>query len=108
MVSKGLLITSGVIAVVASAALLVPGLAFGQPALPLAPGVTLTDADDRPGNGQGKAWGHHKDSEDFPGQGRGLDKDSDDFPGQGRGLDKDSDDFPGQGRGLDKDKDKGD
>jgi hypothetical protein len=55
-----------------------------------------------PGEGQGKAWGHHKDSDDFPGQGQGLDKDSDDFPGQGQGLDKDSDDFPGQGQGLDK------
>lgn len=91
MRTKSLLITSGVMAAVAATALLVPSLAFGQPigGLPLGPGTAVTDADDGPGDGQGKAWGHHKDSEDFPGQGRGLDKDADDFPGQGHGLDKD-------------------
>jgi hypothetical protein len=91
MTSKRVLITSGVIAAVAATALLIPGLAFGQPigVLPLVPGTFTSDVDGRPGDGQGRAWGHHKDSDDFPGQGRGLDKDSDDFPGQGRGLDKD-------------------
>ena len=104
--SKGLLVVSGVIAAVASAALLVPALAFGQPVLPLAPAVTMTDADDGPGNGGGKAWGDRKDSDDFPGHGRGLDKDVDESRGQGNawGHHKDSDNFPGKGRGLEKNK----
>ena len=107
MGSAKLIVAGGIVAVVAAVALLVPSLAFGQPVAAVLPGsVAVQDAGD-PGGGDGKAWGHHKDSPDFPGQGRGLDKDSPDFPGQGRGLDKDSPDFPGQGRGLDKDKSKG-
>jgi hypothetical protein len=52
-------------------------------------GAVATQDADGPGPGQGMPWGHHKDSPDFPGQGKGLDKNSDDFPGQGKGLDKD-------------------
>src|SRR5215207_8594786 len=91
MGSTKVLITGGIIAAVAATALLVPTLAFGQPLSAALPGGTSVIAaqDDAPGNGQGKAWGHHKDSPDFPGQGKGLDKSSPDFPGQGKGLEKD-------------------
>jgi hypothetical protein len=91
MGSTKVLITGGIIAAVAATALLVPTLAFGQPlgaALPGGSSVIAAQDDDAPGSGQGKAWGHHKDSPDFPGQGKGLDKGSPDFPGQGKGLDK--------------------
>jgi hypothetical protein len=103
MGSKKLVIAGGIVAVVAAGALLVPGLAFGQSIAAVLPGSVAVQDADGPGHGQGNAWGHHKDSPDFPGQGRGLDKDSPDFPGQGKGLDKDSPDYPGQGKGLDKD-----
>ena len=107
MGSKKLIIAGGIVAAVAAGAILVPGLVFGQPITGALSGAVATqDADDH-GNGHGMAWGHHKDSPDFPGRGKGLDKNSDDFPGQGKGLDKNSDDFPGQGKGLDKHKDKG-
>jgi hypothetical protein len=89
MGSTKLIVAGGVVAVVAAAALLMPSLAFGQPVAAVLPGsVAVQDAGD-PGDGEGKAWGHHKDSPEFPGQGKGLDKNSGDFPGQGKGLDKD-------------------
>lgn len=75
MGSTKLLVAGGIVAVVAAAALLVPSLAFGQPVAPVLPGsVAVQDAGGH-GSGEGKAWGHHKDSPDFPGQGKGLDKD---------------------------------
>jgi len=55
----------------------VPSLALGQPIASVLPGATAAQVDDGPGNGQGKAWGHHKDSPDFPGQGKGLEKTKD-------------------------------
>ena len=79
------------VGVFAAAALLVPSLALGQPIASVLPGTTAVQDADGPGNGHGKAWGHHKDSPDFPGQGKGLDKDSPDFPGQGKGLEKNKD-----------------
>ena len=89
MGSTKLIVAGGIVAVVAAAALLVPSLAFGQPVAAVLPGsVAVQDAGGH-GSGEGKAWGHHKDSPDFPGQGKGLDKDSPEFPGQGKGLDKD-------------------
>ena len=89
MGSTKLIVAGGIVAVVAAAALLVPSLAFGQPVAPVLPGsVAVQDAGGH-GSGEGKAWGHHKDSPDFPGQGKGLDKDSPEFPGQGKGLEKD-------------------
>lgn len=91
MGSKKFVIVGGIVAVVAAAALLVPSLALGQPIASVLPGATAAQVDDGPGNGQGKAWGHHKDSPDFPGQGKGLDKNSPDFPGQGKGLEKNKD-----------------
>ncbi len=114
MGSKKILLGSAAIVVVASAALLAPSLASGQMLVPAVAPVSVMD--DRPeggdDNGQGKAWGHHKDSPDFPGNnGRGHDeKDdaADDAPGedgQGKawGHHKDSPDFPGNnGRGHDK------
>ncbi|SFS02725.1 hypothetical protein SAMN04487846_1601 [Microbacterium sp. cf046] len=112
MGSKKLLIAGGVVAAVAATALLVPALAFGLPISAVLPGGTpavVAQGDDTPGDGEGKAWGHHKDSPDFPGQGHGwgLHKDSPAFPGQGNGLDKNSPGFPGQGNGLEKDKGNG-
>jgi hypothetical protein len=119
MGSKKILLGSAAIVVVASAALLAPSLASGQMLVPAVAPVSLVE--DRPGNGEGngegKAWGHHKDSPDFPGNnGRGHDKKDDaaaddaaeDAPGgngEGKawGHHKDSPDFPGNnGRGHDK------
>jgi len=77
MGSKKFVIVGGIVAVVAAAALLVPSLALGQPIASVLPGATAAQVDDGPGNGQGKAWGHHKDSPDFPGQGKGLEKNKD-------------------------------
>lgn len=75
MNTKKVLIASAAVVVVASTAILAPSIATG---VPLVPGSSLVSVEDgQPGdgpgeNGQGKAWGHHKDSEDFPGKnGRG-------------------------------------
>lgn len=108
MVSTKILIASAAVVVVASAALLVPSIASGQTFVPAFAPATVAPQDDEPGDGQGKAWGHHKDSEDFPGNnGRGRDKGDDDrddaaqgdAPGNGQGKawghHKDSEDFPG-------------
>ena len=103
MGSKKLLITGAVIAAAAAAAILVPSVAAGVPlALPFAPAAVVT-SDDGPGeNGRGNAFGHDKDSPDFPGNRDKADKSEkhDDGPGHnGRGNafghDKDSPGFPG-------------
>jgi hypothetical protein len=109
MGAKKLWIAGAAVAVVASAALLAPSIALGAPLGPLAPlfpGQSVSDKhEDGPGNnGQGKAWGHNKDSEDFPGndgQGKGNphtddDPANDDGLGKAWGLHKDSEDFPGK------------
>ena len=105
MVSTKILVASASVVVVASAALLVPSLASGQTFVPVLAPVSVTPQDDDPGNGKGKAWGHHKDSPEFPGSnGRGHDKGDgadEDAPGEGEGEGKawghhkDSEDFPG-------------
>ena len=82
MGSKGYVFAGGIVAVVAAGALLVPSLAFGQPIAAVLPGaVAVQDAGQGersgPGNGHGNAWGHHKDSPDFPGKGKGLEKNRD-------------------------------
>ena len=111
MATKKLLITGAVIAVVAAGAILIPGIAAGVPLAGIAPASTVVAPDDGPGgNGQGKAWGHHKDSPDFPGNNGDNgdrhpgDAGRHDGPGNnGRGNawghHKDSPDFPGNGRG---------
>lgn len=116
-----ILAVGGVIAVVAATAILVPSIASGEVFTP--PGISNVDSRDGdgsahgPGNGDGKAWGHNKDSEDFPGNnGQGRDKNDNgeksdgDSPGNGNGNawghNKDSEDFPGNngnGHGRDKD-----
>ncbi|MEU1970958.1 hypothetical protein ABZ477_04845 [Microbacterium sp. NPDC019599] len=90
MGSKKSLVAGAVVAGVCAGAILVPAIASGA-SLPTVVSVDVGSPDDTgetPGNGGGKAWGHHKDDPDFPGRGRGLDKDSEDFPGKGKGLDK--------------------
>ena len=73
MGSKKLLVTGAVIAAVAAAAILVPSVAAGVPlALPFATAAVVAPhdgpRDDGPGrNGRGNAFGHHKDSDRFPG-----------------------------------------
>ncbi|WP_137845554.1 hypothetical protein [Microbacterium sp. 2FI] len=115
MGAKKLWIAGAAVAVVASAALLVPSIALGAPMGPLAPlfpGQSVSDKhEDGPGtNGQGKAWGHNKDSDDFPGKngkGKGnphnnpdAEDGADGTPGNGQGKawghDKDSENFPGK------------
>ncbi|GAA5204581.1 hypothetical protein [Microbacterium jejuense] len=112
------LIAGAFVVVVASAAILVPGVASGQLA-PLLPATSVV-APDVPGAGQGdgdkggngKAWGHHKDDPAFPGDnGRGHGSPGDTSPGDtGNGDDtgdgkawghrKDDPAFPGgNGRG---------
>lgn len=89
MGSTKLLVTGGIVAVLTAGALLAPSLAFGQPGAGVLPGAAAGQDAGGPGDGEGKAWGHHKDSSDFPGQGKGLDKNSPESPGQGHGLGKD-------------------
>ena len=99
MGSKKLVIVGGIVAVVAAAALLVPSLALGQPIASVLPGATAAQVDDGPGNGQGKAWGHHKDSPDFPGRARAR-QELADFPAGQRAQDKDKGDpAPKNGNG---------
>jgi hypothetical protein len=132
MGSKKLLITGAVIAAVAATAILVPGVASGLVPAPLVPASSVVAPDDSPadngrgnawghhkdspdfpgndGNGNGKAWGHHKDSPDFPGNSGNGDKSDDARNGDGKawGHHKDSPDFPGNnGRGHDRDSDDG-
>ena len=103
MASKNLLIAGAVIAAVAAGAILIPGIAAGVPLAGLVPASTIVTPDDWPGNsGRGNAFGHHRDSEDFPGNhgnrngqgnGWGHDEDSPGFPGnQGRDRDNPQDD----------------
>jgi hypothetical protein len=73
MGSKKLVIIGGIVAAVAAAALLVPSLALGQPVTSVLTGAITTQDAGGSGSGPGKAWGHHKDSPDFPGQGKGGD-----------------------------------
>ena len=82
-----ILAVGGVIAVVAATAILVPSIASGEVFTP--PGISNVDSRDGdgsahgPGNGDGNAWGHNKDSEDFPGNnGNGHGRDKDDKPGK--------------------------
>jgi opacity protein-like surface antigen len=135
MGSKKSLITGAVIAAVAAAAILVPSVAAGVPLVQVFPAPAVVAPDDGPGNnGRGNAFGHDKDSPDFPGNkgngdksngnAFGHDKDSPDFPGNnaakrdknedgpgnnGRGNafghDKDSPDFPGNNGNGDDDSD---
>lgn len=123
MGSKKLLVTGAVIAVVGAAAILIPAIAAGVPLAGLNPASSVVAPGDGPGNhGRGNAFGHDRDSDDFPGNNGnafGHDKDSDDFPGNRNGDDiddesdddgggngwghhKDDPDFPGNnGRGQD-------
>lgn len=84
---------SGVIAVVAAAAILMPSIASGSVFTP--PGIVTVDSRDSdgpqngPGDGNGKAWGHNKDSEEFPGNNGG---------GNGNGHGRDKDDKPGKSK----------
>lgn len=102
MGSKKLLITGAVIAAVAAAAIIVPSVASGVPLARVLPATSVVAPADAPGGqGNGKAWGHHKDDPTFPGNNGnawGHDKDSPDFPGnKGDGDDKQDD--PGNGKG---------
>ena len=108
MGSKKLLITGAAIAVVAAAAILVPSVALGVPLARVFPTTAVVAPDDARGEqGNGKAWGHHKGSPDFPGNNgnRNGDKaEGEGAPGNGNGKawghHKDSPDFPGNnGRG---------
>ena len=72
MSTKQLLAIGAGIAVVASAALVVPSIAFGVTPNQLSPAGYVAEiadeSDDGPGNnGKGNAFGHDKDSDDFPG-----------------------------------------
>ena len=92
-----ILALGGVIAVVAATAILVPSIASGDVFTP--PGLSQIVTEDgdspgseSPGNGNGKAWGHNKDSEDFPGnngngQGNGHGRDKEDKPGKSENSD---------------------
>lgn len=113
MMSTKILITSAAIVVVASTALLVPGIASGVSPVPGAPWVLVGSTGggghdvngDGPGNnGRGHAYGHDKEDDGFPGNNahghaNGDDKNSDGPGNNGRGHayghDKNSDDFPG-------------
>ncbi|MFE5410714.1 hypothetical protein [Microbacterium sp. NPDC056569] len=99
MGSKKLLITGAVIAAVAATALLVPAIASGAPPTPMLPATSVVAPDDSPGGpGNGKAWGHHKDDPDFPGDNGNAKRDKQgDGPGNGNawGHHKDDPDFPG-------------
>jgi hypothetical protein len=78
MGSKKLLLAGAAIAVVAAAAIVVPSVAAGAPLPQVFPVSTELAPDDGPGNGRGNAFGHDKDSPDFPGNnGRGHDKKDD-------------------------------
>lgn len=88
MMSTKILVASAAIVVVASAALLVPGIASGISPVPGAPWVLVGSTGDGPdgedvngdgpgSNGRGHAYGHDKDSEDFPGD-HGRHNDDDD------------------------------
>lgn len=110
MGSMKLLFWGGAVAVVASAAILTAGVASGAPPTVFAP-VAVVGTDRGPGepdhgggasHGNGHAFGHHKDSPDFPGnRGPGADKHQDGPGHNGRGNafghDKDSPGFPGKG-----------
>lgn len=94
MGSKKLLITAGAIVLVASAAVLAPGIVSGTPFAPLLPVSSSPAAHHDPDGptGNGNAYGHHKDSPEFPGdngQGHGNGN------GNAYGHHKDSPDFPG-------------
>ncbi|WP_374977787.1 hypothetical protein ACEYYH_08615 [Microbacterium trichothecenolyticum] len=97
MGSKKLLITGAVIAVVASAAIIVPAVASGVPLARVLPATSVVAPDGAPGD-NGNAWGHRKDSPEFPGDNGRGDAD-DDGPGNGKGKawghHKDDPDFPG-------------
>ena len=112
MSTKTLLAIGAGIAVVASAALVVPSIAFGVAPTLLSPAGYVAEiadeTDDGPGNnGKGNAFGHDKDSEDFPGNNgnrgddEGVDGPDNNRGGNGNGNafghDKDSEDFPGKG-----------
>lgn len=104
MGSKKLLITGAVIAVVASAAIIVPAVASGVPLARVLPATSVVAPDDAPGEqGNGKAWGHRKDDPAFPGNNGdawGHRKDSPEFPGNnGGGGGEAEDDGPGDGKG---------
>ena len=113
MGSKKLLLTGAAIAVVVAAAILVPSVATGAPLPHLIPATFAVAPDEGPGeNGRGNAFGHDKDSPDFPGNSGnpgGGDKGGNGNGGNGNGgngnafgHDKDSPDFPGNnGRGQD-------
>lgn len=94
MGSKKSLITGAVIAAVAAAAILVPSVAAGVPLVQVFPAPAVVAPDDGPGNnGRGNAFGHDKDSLDFPGNKGNGDKGNGN--GNAFGHDKDSPDFPG-------------
>ncbi|KQZ83964.1 hypothetical protein ASD56_08000 [Microbacterium sp. Root166] len=112
MSTKKLLAIGAGIAVVASAALVVPSIAFGVTPTVLSPAGYVAEianeADDGPGNnGKGNAFGHDKDSDDFPGKGNGNDQNGDGPGNNGKGNafghDKDSEDLPGKGNERDDD-----
>ena len=103
MGSKKLLITGAVIAVVASAAIIVPAVASGVPLARVLPATSVVAPDDSAdAQGNGKAWGHHKDDPAFPGNNGnawGHHKDSPDFPGNKADDGDDQQDGPGNGKG---------
>lgn len=99
MGSKKLLITGAVIAVVASAAIIVPAVASGVPLARVLPATSVVAPDGAPGD-NGNAWGHRKDDPALPGNNGnawGHRKDSPEFPGDSGRGDAD-DDGPGKGK----------
>ena len=88
MGSTKLLVTGAVIAVVGAAAILIPGIAAGVPLAGINPVSTVVAPEDGPGNnGRGNAFGHDRDSGDFPGNHKGDDtRDDSDHEGGGNGA----------------------
>ncbi|WP_109209229.1 MULTISPECIES: hypothetical protein [Microbacterium] len=99
MPSTKLLVTGAVIAGVAAAAILVPSVASGIAPAPLVP-ASVVAPDDGPGNnGRGNAFGHDKDSPDFPGNKAGKGEKGGDGPKGGNGPNADKHaDGPGEQR----------
>jgi hypothetical protein len=113
MGSTKLLVTGAVIAVLGAAAILIPGIAAGVPLAGINPVSTVVAPEDGPGNnGRGNAFGHDRDSGDFPGNRKGDDaRDDSDHEGGGNGWGhhKDDPDFPGNnGRNQDNPQDDSD